>query len=56
MDLEHMVHGEHVTAAKKYRKTLEQTKNQHWRDWLENAEDPDLWAAHKLTSNPRGDR
>jgi len=49
------VHGEHAAAAKKYRKTLEQTKTQHWRDWLENAEDPDIWAAHRLTSNSWGD-
>ena len=54
-DPDHLVHSEHIAAAKKYRKTLEQTKNHHWRDWLENAEDPDIWTAHKLTSNPWGD-
>ena len=54
-DPENAVHGEHVSAAKNYRKTLEQTKTQHWRDWLENAEDPDIWAAHRLTSSSCGD-
>ncbi len=46
----HMKHAEHVDAVKLYRNTLETTKQQHWRDWLERVEEPDIWTAHKLTS------
>ena len=49
----HHVHAEHASAAKSYRDTLETTKKQHWRDWLERAEDPDIWTVNKLiTSQP----
>ena len=51
--LDHQVHKEHKDAKSKYRNKLEHTKRQHWRQWLEKAEDPDLWAAHQMmTSAP----
>jgi len=49
-DSGHTIHGKHVTAAKNYRRILEQTKRQHWRDWLKKADDPDIWTAHRLTA------
>jgi len=55
-DPEHAVHAEHKEAARLYDKTLQYTKKQHWQDWLERAEEPDLWAAHHLTSAPATDR
>lgn len=54
-DLGHSVHGAHNVASKKYQKILDQTKNHHWRDWLERWEDPDIWTAHHLTTVPWGD-
>ena len=39
----------------KYRNTLEQTKTHHWQDWLEKAEDLDIWTAHRFTSSSGGD-
>jgi hypothetical protein len=33
---------------------LERTKQQHWQDWLERAEDPDIWTAHRYTTAPTG--
>jgi ribonuclease HI len=47
---DHNIHAEHKEAVKRYDKTLQFTKKQHWRDWLEKAEDPDIWAASKLVS------
>ena len=55
LDEDHTVHAERAAMVKKYRNTLDQTQRQHWRDWLENAEDPDIWAAHRLTSSSGGD-
>jgi hypothetical protein len=52
---EHHSHAEHKEANKKYQKTMERTKRQHWRDWLEKAEDPDIWMAHKYMTSPVGD-
>lgn len=31
----HHVYEEHTRTAKLYHKTLDATKKQHWRDWLE---------------------
>lgn len=47
---EHEIHAAHKETAKRYERTLEYTKKQHWRDWLERAEDPDIWTVHKLIS------
>jgi len=53
-DLGHAIHGAHVVASKQYRKLLDQTREHHWRDWLEKGEDPDIWSAHQLMSTPWG--
>src|SRR6202789_2364967 len=47
----HHIHAEHTDAVRKYRNTLETTKKQHWRDWLERAEDPDIWTVNKLINS-----
>jgi ribonuclease HI/exonuclease III len=47
----HYLHAEHSAAVKVYRTTLENTKRQHWRDWLERAEDPDIWTVNKLINS-----
>ena len=52
---DHHSHTERREANKIFHKTLESTKRQHWRNWLEKADDPDLWTAHKYTSSPAGD-
>ena len=54
-DANHAIHNEHSAMVKKYRNTLDHTKSHHWRDFLEKAEEPDLWAAHRLTSSTGGD-
>jgi hypothetical protein len=51
----HPVHEEHAEAARLYDRTLERTKRQHWRDWLERAIDPDIWMVHKYISAPATD-
>ena len=52
---EHHSHEEKCEANRLFHKTLKRTKRQHWRDWLEKADDPDIWTAHKYTSTPAGD-
>ncbi len=47
----HIKHAEHADAVNLYHSTLETTKQRHWRDWLERAEDLDIWTVHKLTSS-----
>jgi hypothetical protein len=47
---EHQVHADHAAAVRTYKNTLEKTKKQHWLDWLERAEDPDIWSVHQVTS------
>jgi hypothetical protein len=55
-DPEHRAHEEHKVAKSKYQNAIKVTKQQHWRDWLEKAEDPDIWAAHHIVSAPHIDR
>jgi len=54
-DPRYIIHGKHTVAVKNYCRVLKQTKRQHWWDWLEKAEDPDIWTAHCLTTQIRGD-
>jgi hypothetical protein len=51
----HPIHEERKEANRLFKRTLERTKRQHWRDWLERAEDPDIWTAHRYTAAPAGD-
>ena len=51
----HPIHKKHTETIQAYDRTLEQTKRHHWRDWLERAEDPDIWTVHKLISGPATD-
>ncbi len=53
---EHQAHNEHKEAKSKYQKTLQSTKQQHWREWLKKAEDPDIWSANQLIAAPPTDR
>ena len=52
----HQLHEERRLANKTFHKTLECTKWQHWQDWLEKADNSDIWTAHKYTLTPAGDR
>jgi hypothetical protein len=54
-DPAHDVHEMHNRAVKDYRKTLEYTKRNHWRDWLEKADDPDIWTVNRLIAAPASD-
>ena len=51
----HAIHMEHKAAAREYDKMLQSTKKQHWRNWLERADEPDIWAMHRLVSAPATD-
>ena len=50
---DHPSHAEHKSAVKEFKKLLTATKQQNWIDWLENAEQQDLYLANKyMTSEP----
>ena len=51
----HPIHKEHAEAVRTFDRIIDHTKQQHWRDWLECAEDPDIWTVHKLISAPASD-
>jgi len=48
----HKIHAQHKEAAKRYDGTLNYTKKQHWRDWAERADEPDIWMASCMVSAP----
>jgi exonuclease III len=49
------VHAESIKAKKDYEKAIEYNKKHHWRDWLEKADDPDIWTAHRYITAPASD-
>ena len=54
-DPEHRVHADHKEASKLYVRTILYNKKHHWRDWLERAEDPDIWTANRCVSAAASD-
>ena len=52
---EHTIHQEARTARNRYSAALDKAKQKHWSDWLENAAEPDIWAAHRYIAKPYGD-
>lgn len=44
----HYVHTAYKDANKLYHRTLQSTKMQHWWDWLEKVDNPDIWTIQKL--------
>jgi hypothetical protein len=54
-ELEHPIHKEHVEVRKEYMNTIKYNKQQHWRDWLEKADDPDMWVAQRMVAGPSSD-
>ena len=54
-DRTHACHAEHAEAAKTYDRLLKSTKQQHWRSWLERAEDPDIWTVNRMINAPASD-
>jgi hypothetical protein len=49
------IHAESIKVKKAYEKSIEHNKRHHWRDWLEKADDPDIWTAHRYISAPASD-
>ena len=47
---------ESIMLKKSYNKAIKYNKKHHWRDWLEKAEDPDIWTAYRYISTPALDR
>jgi ribonuclease HI/exonuclease III len=54
-DPEHPIHKEHNEASNTYAKAIKYNKQQFWRDWLERADEPDLWTAQRMVSGPATD-
>jgi len=52
---EHAVHNQHKEAKKRYEGNLEYNRKHHWRDWLEKADEPDIWMANCYVTVPATD-
>jgi hypothetical protein len=53
---DHPSHEQHKAACNHYGDAIVKAKEQHWVDFLEEAEERDLWIANKYISNLPGDR
>ena len=53
--LEHKVHTQVHDKENTLSKEIKKMKEAHWKDWLNNMVDTDIWIAHKYMSNPGGD-
>jgi hypothetical protein len=49
-NLEDPIHMEFSNAKRRYEKEIEYCKRHDWHDWLEKADDPDIWTAHRYVS------
>ena len=47
--------ADYEEAKRRYASEIEKSKRHHWRDWLEKAEDPDIWTAHRYISAATAD-
>ena len=47
--------ADYKEAKRRYASEIEKSKRHHWRDWLEKAEDPDIWTAHRYISAATAD-
>ena len=54
-DMKYSIHAEHKEAAKLYNRTLLFSKKQHWQDWLEKVEEPDIWTVNRYISATASD-
>jgi exonuclease III len=54
-DPEHQIHKDHKETSNAYAKAIKYNKQQFWRDWLEKADEPDLWTAQRMVSGPATD-
>ena len=49
----HAVHAEHKSTANKLRNRIDETKKEHWTEWLNNTTSQDIYTANKyITSKP----
>lgn len=51
----HSSHDEYTKTRNAYGEAIKNTKEQHWIDFLENAEDHEMWTANRYISKPVGD-
>ena len=49
------LHEKFRECRRKYSRELERTKRDHWRNWLEQATDPDIWTVHRYINMPASD-
>ena len=48
---DHPVHNEYKAVMVKFKDTMQETRNQDWSDWLEEASQQDLYITNKYISN-----
>ena len=53
--LEHEVHAQVRSKENALSKEIQKTKENHWKDWLNDMSGTDIWIAHKYILNPGGD-
>ena len=52
---DHPAHASLAEKTKEVDNTIRKTKEEHWKEWLENATSNDLWIANAYVVNPGGD-
>ena len=52
---DHPTHNAHRDIRNKYGEAIKHAKTQHWQDFLEMAQGPDIWTVNWYISNPPGD-
>src|SRR6202012_3866856 len=54
-DSGHPIHEEAKQCRKQYSDRILETKEEHWKQWLENATEHDIWIANRYISSSGGE-
>jgi ribonuclease HI len=54
-DFDHPTHEEHRTCRNAYTELIRSSKQEHWIEWLERADDRTIWTIHRFITSTSGD-
>ena len=52
---DHLIHAEHKEVCNRYSYAIKRAKMEHWQEFLEGAQGPNIWMANRYITNPIGD-
>ena len=54
-DFDNPIHEQHRQLRNEYSQMIRDAKNEHWIEWLEQADEQTIWTVHRFIAAPSGD-